>query len=309
MKRDQASSVVMQVNNNDPDFAIQAVIPVEKLMFVCRPVHYIDLYLGVLNSHLYVFNRQKVCLSVQQLTQNFELGLTEKFCSYTHSILNLYRPELHTRSVTLNDTFQTNVVHFKGKCYFTVFDQVYFYDNLTVKQIAIIPKYQNYFRCKKAQVPRHGGEPRKHLNIMKFPSGTMFTMNNRLYVHNHSNELYELSGNTLKCVDKDHVFKSYYQFCDKVYCVDFNHVYAVQNLKLKVLAEFTEPKILVNHNGVLIIACRLNDQLATEYLALNMLDEIVTQIPNLAEFFQNNQYSGGPSKCFFELGRRMKFII
>ncbi|CAL6052207.1 Hypothetical_protein [Hexamita inflata] len=298
MKGDQATSVVMRVNNNDPDFAIQAIIPVEKLMFVCKPVHYIDLYLGVLNSYLYVFNEQKVCLNIQQLIYNFELGLTEKFFSYTHSIINLYRPELHTRSVTLNDTYQTNVVHFKGKFYFTVFNFVFCYENLTVKQVAIIPKYQNYFRCKKKQVPRHSGEPRKHLNIMKFPSGTMFTMNNKLYVHNHSNELYELIGNTFKCVDNDHVFKSYYQFCDKVYCVDFNHLYAVQqNLKLKVLAEFTEPKILVNHNGVLIIACRLNDQPEMEYLALNMLDEVAAQIPNLAGYFQNNQQLND-----FELG-------
>ncbi|CAL6043275.1 Hypothetical_protein [Hexamita inflata] len=52
-----------------------------------------------------------------------------------------------------------------------------------------------------------------------------------------------------------------------------------------------------------------------------LLDKIIVQIDQLFTWDTKNQkvdeiyinfiqqYSGGPSKCFFELGRRMKFII
>ncbi|CAL6051617.1 Hypothetical_protein [Hexamita inflata] len=292
-KRNQANSVTMHIKNDIRVFAEQYLIQVEKLMFVFKPVHYLDLYIGVLNSHLYVFNKERMCLKVCTINYNFELLLNDRFYSNT-AFNNLYKPNVHNRKVTLNDTFQTNVIAFQGKHYFTVFDFVFCYDGFTVSHVAQIPRYQYFFRCRKSQIPKHIGEPRKHLDIMNFPSGTMFTINNKLYVHNHSKQLYELRGNKFKCVNRDHVFKSYYQFCDKVYCIDFNHLYAVQqNLKLKVLSEFTEPRILVNHCGILIIACHLNNQFGVEYLALSMLDGVVTQIPDMATYFENNVHLSG----------------
>ncbi|CAL6052127.1 Hypothetical_protein [Hexamita inflata] len=287
-QRNQANSVCMHVKNNEPDFTEYSIIQVEKLMYVFKPISYLHIYVGVLNSHLYVFNKDQKCLKVCKLNYNFELWLSDQFYSYTF-FSSLYKPIVHTSTVHLNDTFQTNVVYFKGKNYFTVFDFVFCYDGLTVSHIAQIPRYQYFFRCRKSQIPKHAGEPRKHLDIMDFPSGTMFTINNKLYVHNHSKQLYELRGNKFKCVNRDHVFKSYYQFCDKVYCIDFNHLYVVQNnLKLKVLSEFSEPRILVNHCGILILACHLNNQFRVEYLALNMLDGVVTRIPDMASFYNNN---------------------
>ncbi|CAL6107104.1 Hypothetical_protein [Hexamita inflata] len=289
-KRSQAYSVTMHIKNDIRVFAEQYLIQVEKLMFVFKPVHYLDLYIGVLNSHLYVFNKQLVCLKVCRINYNFEQWLQDEFYSSIF-FSNLYKPNVHNRKVTLNDTFQTNVIAFQGKHYFTVFDFLFCYDGFTVSHVAQIPRYQYFFRCRKSQIPKHIGEPRKHLDIMDFPSGTMFTINNKLYVHNHSKQLYELRRNKFKCVNRDHMFKSYYQFCDKVYCVDFNHLYVVQNnLKLKVLSEFSEPRILVNHCGILIITCHLNYQFRVEYLALNMLDGVVTQISDMTTYFEKNMF-------------------
>ncbi|CAL6001757.1 Hypothetical_protein [Hexamita inflata] len=289
-KRNQANSVTMHIKNEMPDFSEQSFILVEKLMFVFKPVHYLDLYVGVLNSHLYVFNKERRCLKVCKIKYNFEQWLQDEFYSSIY-FSNLYKPNVNNRKVTLNDTFQTNIVEFQGKHYFTVFDFVFCYNGLTVSHVAQIPRYQYFFRCKRSQIPKHAGEPRKHLDLMNFPSGTMFTIHNKLYVHNHSKQLYQLRNSKFNCVNRDHVFKSYYQFCDKVYCIDFNHLYVVQNnLKLKVLSEFTEPQILVKHCGILILACHLNYQFRIEYLALNMLDGVVTQIPDMTTYFEKNMF-------------------
>ncbi|CAL6108566.1 Hypothetical_protein [Hexamita inflata] len=84
-------------------------------------------------------------------------------------------------------------------------------------------------------------------------------------------------------------------FRKQVWCTCQKHLKAVQGTMNKFIRFYTgkcENSVLYGENACLV----RNQQL------------IVSQV-GYAQIYLPRSYSGGPSKCFFELGRRMKFII
>ncbi|CAL6052007.1 Hypothetical_protein [Hexamita inflata] len=105
------------------------------------------------------------------------------------------------------------------------------------------------------------------------PGGLLFTMNDKLYVHNAHEKQFEIRDNQLHCINKKHHNTYYYQFCDKVIAIKSSGIFTVaSNLKLTQIAPVYRVKMLFTNGGTLVMTNN-GDQYQT--IIFNILDMIL----------------------------------
>ncbi|CAL6052131.1 Hypothetical_protein [Hexamita inflata] len=176
------------------------------------------------------------------------------------------------KCIQISRNYQNTLLEYDGKLYFTFLDFLYVFSDNVVDQVCQIPKYyQTKIKYSKYQ-----------------QAGTLFTINNTLYMHNCADSLFKLTkDNKLKTVSNEHSQKYYYQFCDNLYCICANKISTVSyyklNLHYKQIFEAQDIELISHLNSVLVLFCWIVDQngnLKSELIILDMLDEQFIPVPN-----------------------------
>ncbi|CAL6001633.1 Hypothetical_protein [Hexamita inflata] len=235
---------------------VNSHIELDDLMFLTK-LNYFNLYLSFQNGSICLLDQNQKCLSQKQIQYYFEPNKTQKYFFCVH-FKKFFESSVGYKSIKTGFGFLNNSIVFNNKIYFTYFDFVYVSDGITVQIVGQIPNYIHHF---------------KSYVYEQYSGGMLFTLNGKLYVHNHSKYLYQIINNKLKLVNRSHKNKYYYQFCDKTYCIQQNGIYSVQNnnlKKLELILKVDQMKILFNCGGTLIVNGYSEYQ--THVVILNMLD-------------------------------------
>ncbi|CAL6023355.1 Conserved_hypothetical protein [Hexamita inflata] len=238
-------------------------LQLDDLLFVTK-INSFNIYLAFYTSSICLLDQTQKCINKISINTNFQSNIQQKFL-YCVQFRKWFESLESYKSCKINRGFLNHPVIYNGLIYFTYFDNLYSSDGLTVNLVQQIPNYQYGFR---------------HNNNDRFPGGELFTLNNKLFLQNHSRQLYQLHQNKLHQVSYNHKNKFYYQFCDKVYCLHNNCIYQVQNKvkSLKCLIQVMQLNLLFNSGGTLIIYC--NYQYQNRLIVLNMLDGEIVPVQN-----------------------------
>ncbi|CAL6038036.1 Hypothetical_protein [Hexamita inflata] len=188
-------------------------------MFVFKLIQGIDLYFSIVNGQIQLIDNKQQIISHLKTKYSFNPREEQPFALSVHQ-KSICKSEISEVNYQIPEEQFTNVHFCYGKTYFTVLDMIFVVtDNLNIKIVNQLPNYGQYYGL--FQKLSHQG-------------GNMFTINNKLYIHNNSTRLYQLKANNkLKCICRKHKNAFYYQFCDKVYAITMHDVYVVKNnLKL-----------------------------------------------------------------------------
>ncbi|CAL5999332.1 Hypothetical_protein [Hexamita inflata] len=247
-----------------------------KLMFVFKPIYNSDYYISLSCGKLQLMDKNGLVCGQKQINYYFEPGQTEVFCesSYFTSLFKIY---LSSISYKLLPAHLNSVCQFDNKIYFILFDLVFvvtFDLNIELvcqlNQFAVNVKGQNDFRSK---------------------SGQLFHLDDKLFVHDCSSNLYKIFNNKLKLVSKKQVNIRYYQFCDKVIAFDGGRIYKVNNnLKLETILDVESSEVIFAQGATLVLRLKYFDYYnKTQYSVFNMLDNRYTY-SNQFNFDEFNQY-------------------
>ncbi|CAL6107107.1 Conserved_hypothetical protein [Hexamita inflata] len=227
-----------------------------ELFLVQKPVHYLNCQVAVQNQSVMLLDSNNKLLSVAKSEFNIKPGQQREFY-YDLYFTKLFKPVIQYNKLRLQNSLMNNSVLFQNKIYFTVFDHLFYCDKTQIVKIAQIPNYQHRFK--------------QSWNLAN-PGGDLFTIQDELYVHNHSNGLYKLNGQKLQLVDNKHFNKYYYQFCDKVYCFNQKYIYAVgKNLKMTQIFERYFIDFIIHKGAVIVFKYHQPNGQQQQY-AFNMID-------------------------------------
>ncbi|CAL6106994.1 Hypothetical_protein [Hexamita inflata] len=154
------------------------------------------------------------------------------------------------------------------KIFLNIFDFIFTIQDFQLKYFTQLPKYA-YYVIQGARFDNCGGQ--------------MFSMNNKLYCHNKSSKLFEINRNgKLKCVNRKHYNKSYYQYGNIVYAIDERKIYLIKSdLQLQSIFDLGYGRIQFVQPGALILYSSLYKN---NYVVLNMVNKEISILP-----CQNNQ--------------------
>ncbi|CAL6107105.1 Hypothetical_protein [Hexamita inflata] len=234
-----------------------------ELFLVQKPVHYLNCQVAVQNQSVMLLDSNNKLLSVAKSEFNIKPGQQREFF-YDLYFTKLFKPVIQYKKLRIQNSLMNNSVLYQNKVYFTVFDHLFYCDKIQIVKVAQIPNYQHRFK--------------QSWNLAN-PGGDLFTIQDKLYVHNHSKGLYKLNGQKLQQVDNKHFNKYYYQFCDKVYCFDMQNIYLVgKNLKMKQIFEDYKNELFgyyyidfIIHKGAIIVF-KYHQPNGQQQYALNMID-------------------------------------
>ncbi|CAL5999182.1 Hypothetical_protein [Hexamita inflata] len=253
----------------------------KQLMFIFKPINLLDLYFCINNGNIEIISKDMCCLHRQQIKFNFQ-PLQEESYAYNTYQKSLCKGSISEMTHQIPSAHLTNVFYLGSKIFFSALDYIFVInEDLSVDFVQYINEFGRYFRRSISQF---------------FNGGQMFTMNNKLYVHNQSHKLFELKkNNKLKCISKKHNSIFYCQFCDKVYAVNNSDIFIVNQKLQKVnIKQLFDIKILFASGGTLVISSD------NKYLyVLNMLDTKLVSVKqeeiNLSQIMIPYQLELGPT--------------
>ncbi|CAL6051611.1 Hypothetical_protein [Hexamita inflata] len=227
-----------------------------ELFLVQKPVHYLNCQVAIQNSSVMLLDSNNKLLLVAKSEFNIKPGQQREFL-YDLYFPKLFKPVIQYKKLRIQNSLMNYSILYQNKIYFTVFDHLFYCDKTQIVKVAQIPNYQYRFK--------------QSWNLAN-PGGDLFTIQDELYVHNHSKGLYKLNGQKLKLVNNKHFNKYYYQFCDKVYCFNQKYIYTIeQHLKLKQIFEKQFIDLIIHKGAVIMFKHHLpNGQ--QQLCALNMVD-------------------------------------
>ncbi|CAL6001713.1 Hypothetical_protein [Hexamita inflata] len=228
-----------------------------ELFLVQKPVHYLNCQVAIQNQSVMLLDSNNKLLSVAKSEFYIKLGQQREFY-YDMYFTKLFKPVIQYKKLRIQNSLMNNSDLFQNKIYFTVFDHLFYCDKTQIVKVAQIPNYQHRFK--------------QSWNLAN-PGGDLFTIQDELYVHNHSKGLYKLNGQKLQLVDNKHLNKYYYQFCDKVYCFDMQNIYVVgKNLKMKQIFERQFIDFIIHKGAVIVFKYHQPNGQQQQQYVLNMID-------------------------------------
>ncbi|CAL6090596.1 Conserved_hypothetical protein [Hexamita inflata] len=240
------------------------------VMFLHKPNSQLDLFIGISNGQFVLLNSQIECINNKSISYYFEPGQEENFCQQVNFIFLKGTVNEITSKIPIG--YQNNVCYYDRKVYFQVSDQIFVVRDLNVELVGQIPDYG-------FQTSVYYGIP--------FPS-QIFTINDKLYVHNAAGKLYQVNTQRKKFqivrgANKDIYNMQFFQFCDTVIALNYSYIYQVLNSsELFFLYNVQYSKVLFNSGGVLLL---VHD--AESYI-FNMLDLVLIPLsPEQLELFSN----------------------
>ncbi|CAL5999232.1 Conserved_hypothetical protein [Hexamita inflata] len=245
---------------------------IDQLMFVFKPINSLDLYFSINNGNVEIINRNFECLHQHPIKYQFTPRQSESFCSRIYQN-SLFKGAISETSYLVPPSSLTNVVFCQNKIYFCVLDQIFVVnEDLSVDLVQYITEFGQYRR----------GYVREDFGLLARygVGGQIFTMNNKIYVHNQSSKLFQLKqNNKLKCVKRKHFNVFYYQFCDMVYAVNNSNISIVnQQLKFIIIKQLYDFRIVFVYGCVLVLTGA--NELNPVFYVLNMLDAKVITVKN-----------------------------
>ncbi|CAL5999210.1 Conserved_hypothetical protein [Hexamita inflata] len=225
-------------------------------MFIFKPINTLDLYFSINNGNVEMIDRNYNNLYKHPIKFKFTPRQAESFC-FCIQHYSLYKGAISDTSYQVPPTQFTSIRYCKNKIYFSVLDHLFVInEDFSVDLVQYIKEF--------------GKGSSGVYTTIDYGGGQMFTMNNKLYVHNQSSKLFELKrNNQLKCINNKLRNKFYCQFCDMVYAVDNSGVFLVNHeLQLICIYQLCNIKILFAQ-GCILIAVDSSEQI---FYVLNMLD-------------------------------------
>ncbi|CAL6084828.1 Hypothetical_protein [Hexamita inflata] len=240
------------------------------VMFLHKPNNQLDLYIGINNGQLVLLNSQMKCINSNTISHQFKPGQIENFCQQVNFIFLKGTVNEITSKIPIG--YQNNMCYYNGQVYVQVLDQIFVVYDLDVKLVG--------------QIPDYGFETSVYYGI-PFPS-QIFTINDKLYVHNAAGKLYQVNTQRKKFqivrgANKNIYNMQFFQFCDTVIALNYSYIYQVLNSsELFFLYNVQYSKVLFNSGGVLLL---IHD--AESYI-FNMLDLVLIPLsPEQQELFSN----------------------
>ncbi|CAL5973189.1 Hypothetical_protein [Hexamita inflata] len=232
----------------------------QDIMFSFKPIASLNMHLSLSNGFISLINQEKIIMNSKQLQYKFTQGQVENFLYYI-SLKRIFKFVASNSAQKIPQNYTLNIVYHKGNYYFLMFDFLFILHNLDLQLITQLPDYA-YFR---------------NLGNNLNQSAQLFTLNNKLYVHNCSNKLFEVKNNNkLKCVNRKHQNYFYAQFCDKVFALTFNQIFQIKNDLELVSLKQIQSSILLFCSGPILILVTVNDWQSHElFYILNMMDSQV----------------------------------
>ncbi|CAL5992089.1 Conserved_hypothetical protein [Hexamita inflata] len=235
-------------------------------MFFFKPSG-LDLFISVNSGQLQIIDNNFSNISSKPSQFLFQPGQSERFCSFLIK-KNRLISKVNEAAFEILPSYQSQVFICNQKVYFNVFDFIFVLtDNLELELINQIPDFGYHLQLND-----------KYTNFEQqykfdYIGGQMFTVNNKLYIHNNSSKLFQIEGKQLKCVNRKHFSTYYFQFCDKIYAIGKDMIFTVENnLKLKQF-DYLQFQHIIFSQGATIV---LNDkQYYNQYYFLNMLDGVI----------------------------------
>ncbi|CAL6014724.1 Hypothetical_protein [Hexamita inflata] len=237
-------------------------------MFFFKPSN-MDLFFSMNSGQIQFTNTGYANIHSQQSKYQFQPGQKEKFCA-TLTSKSLISSLVNETEFSIPPSYFSNVFICKQKVYFNVLDFVFvLQDNFEIQMVNQVPNFGKYVNVSIDEYKK-----------LDFTGGHMFTLNDKLYIHNNSSKLFQVRGKSLRCVNRKHFNMHYYQFCDKVYAVGQYNIFKVENnLKLVEIENVAYPRIVFAQGGVLVlIHYYYNSYAVQNYYVLNMLDGVITTI-------------------------------
>ncbi|CAL5999176.1 Conserved_hypothetical protein [Hexamita inflata] len=253
--------------------------PNQNSMFFFKPSS-MDLFFSMNSGQIQLTNTSYADIHSQQSKYQFQPGQKEKFCA-TLTSKSLVSSLVNETEFQIPPSYFSNVFICKQKVYFNVLDFVFVLkDNFEIQMVN--------------QVPNFGRHVNKSIDTYKkldLTGGHMFTLNDKLYIHNNSNKLFQVRWKSLRCVNRKHFNTHYYQFCDKVYAVGQFNIFKVEsNLKLVEIENVAYPRIIFAQGGVLVLIHYYDYSNAVQnYFVLNMLDGVISSVKPYEVNLQNIQ--------------------
>ncbi|CAL6005790.1 Conserved_hypothetical protein [Hexamita inflata] len=235
-------------------------------LFLFKPCN-IDLYITVNDNEIKIINTDLVILGARQIKYQFSSGQNVNIL-YKLDYSEIFKVNLLYSNYVVPPGYATNVCIYHNEVYFTCFEFVFRIRNLNVELVAQLPNFGQYFK--------------KH-NKQDLTGGLLFTINDKLYVHNIHNKLFEIRNDKLKCVNRKHFDTFYYQFCDIVVAITPTDIFTVSSdLKLTHVVSVYRVKVLFTNGGsLLMINNSRNNQNEHILMAYNMLDNTLTKVTNI----------------------------
>ncbi|CAL5999432.1 Hypothetical_protein [Hexamita inflata] len=151
-------------------------------LFLFKPCNNIDWYITVHDNEIKIINKDLVTLGTRQIKYQFSSGQTENIL-YKLDYSKIYQANIVYSNYAVPPGYATNVCIYHNEVYFTCFEFVFRIRNSNVELVAQLPKFGYYLK-----------KYRKY----DFPGGLLFTINDKLYVHNAYRNLFEIKNNKLK---------------------------------------------------------------------------------------------------------------
>ncbi|CAL5985137.1 Hypothetical_protein [Hexamita inflata] len=241
-------------------------------MFMFKPIPTLDVFVAFKDGKIILMNKDLRVMNCQCIDYNINASQKLEFCQYVH-FNNYFKEFCFDASYAKNffklDVFLThisptgylnNFCMFNGQIYLVIFDYIFVLNQQNLDLICIIP----YFRLNSS---------------LKNNQSQLFSFNNKLYVHTAASKLYLLNNNQLKPMKPRHYNTTYFQFCDKLFCLNMNQLFKVvdEDFDLIFIQQLHYSEILFNINGIIILNCTELFQGNKQIYVISLLDECIYQ--------------------------------
>ncbi|CAL6039943.1 Conserved_hypothetical protein [Hexamita inflata] len=243
--------------------------PGQYSMLFFKPCSF-NLFITVNSGQIQIIDSNFSNISSKQSQFLFQPGQIERFCTFLIK-KNRLTSKINETSFQIPPFYQSQVFICNSKVYFNVFDFIFILtDNLELELINQVPDFGYHLQL--------NGKLRNSEQQYKFDyiGGQMFSMDNKLYMHNNSSQLFQIKGKQLKCENRKHFSTYYFQFCNKVYAIGKDMIFTVENnLKLKELEYLQFQEIIFAQGATIVLSDKLYYK---QYYFLNMLDGMIKGI-------------------------------
>ncbi|CAL6046399.1 Hypothetical_protein [Hexamita inflata] len=230
-----------------------------------------------------------MCSVFQKVPFNFQSKYFNNFC---HCI---YEEVIDRELILPKSEFSKPCVCY-DKIFLNIFDFIFIIEDLQLKYFVQLPKYLYIVQSDILTKESYGGQ--------------MFSLDQKLYCHNKSNQLFEIKPDgKLKCVNPQHYNISYYQYGGKVYATDQYQIYMVMSdLQLHPIFRLgrMEPGcVSFVYPGILVFRSSLYK---CKYVVLNMVTQqiVVTAIDGF-DYNDDNSLSRDIPPIIYNFSLKFKF--
>ncbi|CAL6045850.1 Hypothetical_protein [Hexamita inflata] len=243
-------------------------------MFAFKPIQTLEIFIAIKDGNLLLLNKDLRVINLQHIEYCFNAGQSDKLC-YNQLYNDKLKRIVQFKSRYIPVRYLNNVCRFNGQIFVVVLDLIFVLKESNLELLCEIPRFGIF------KQERHCDQNQTWL----------FTYNRKLYVHNNSAELFELKQNKLRRVKRNQEGFIYFQFCDKLFCLQNNiQIFKVVNntdFQLQFMKQIDYSQVNFNCNGVVVLEVIEDQNQFKENIfhVLNLLDEKIVTVTSALNFY------------------------